>query len=69
MRTSAEVKSEWSCTSIPSIGLYGMQRDSFTFLLCYIPALHVKCKKSTMGDTVFLYYKPFLFTPKLRKGK
>ena len=35
----AEVKKEWSCTSNPPICLYGVDKDSFTFVLLYYTLL------------------------------
>jgi hypothetical protein len=69
--TSAEVESEWSCTSFPSVGLHGTQRDGFTFLLYHIPALHVKCKKSRdHGRFGFLIFQTIcVYSKSMRKRK
>ena len=45
--SSVEVKNEWSYTSVPSIYLYGLDRDTFTFtfvvnrkaVLMYFPVI------------------------------
>jgi hypothetical protein len=55
-KSSAEVKKEWSYTSTPPVCLHGMHRDNFTFLLYYISALYVKCKKKkkkSVGTLLF----------------
>lgn len=70
MCTSAEVESGWSCTSFPSVALHGTQRDGFTFLLYYIPALHVKCKKSwDHGRFSFLIFQTICVYSKVDEKK
>jgi hypothetical protein len=52
---SAEIKSEWSCTSAPPVCLHGVNRDKFTSLLQRIIfALCALCYNTVNPDSLFL---------------
>jgi hypothetical protein len=39
--SSAEVKNEWSCTPVPPVCVYGVDKEGFTFLPMYLFVFYV----------------------------